>query len=44
MLKGEFVNHIVKEDDQVRDYIKEKDNQILEHHDNVNAFLYDLED
>ena len=44
MLKREYVDHIVREDDNIRDYIKDKDNQILEHHDNVNEFLYDLED
>lgn len=44
MLKREYVNHIVKEDDKVKEYIEEKENKILEHHDNVNAFIYDLED
>ena len=44
ILKKEYINHIVKDDDNIRQYIKEKEGEILEHHDDVNAFIYDLDD
>ena len=44
MLKKDYVNFIMKEDDNVKHYIEDKEAQILEKHDDVNHFIYDLED
>ena len=44
LYKKDYVSHLMKEDDFVREYIEEKENIIMDKHDKVNHAIYDLED